>query len=396
MLQARSNEGLMILLSALTRKEIENARRHQHFFCPICKEPVIIKAGTKIVPHFAHRSKTICPASGGEGPYHEKGKLILYQWLKSQYPEVMLEPYLTDINQIPDIYLILKGRKIAIEFQCAKIDIQSIQLRNQGYKKKGIIPIWILGANQFRRLGKHHLQVNSFVQQFIHQFSTDYPRTLYYFCPDTLQTATFHHIYFTRNNVAFGTLTFQKIFQTTFHNLFSVQRFPSTTIYDLWKKEKKKFRLTRRPHWSRRERHWHQWLYLKRTSIEHLPSIVYLPISTQYLMNIPLWEWQSRLTIDFLQPIVNGERFSIKTCEHRLRPYLNSPFDFPLIQSQQNPIEEYIHLLEQLKIIKRISSHEYIKTKAIHFHTHIDHALSEDMSLLNKLSGELNLNKKQA
>lgn len=396
MLQARSNDGSMVLLSALTRKEIDYARRNKRFYCPICKEPVIVKAGTKVVPHFAHRSKTSCLYSGGEGPYHEKGKLILYHWLKSQRLNVKLEPYLSDINQIPDISLKLRNRNIAIEFQCTNTDIELIQQRNIGYRKKRIIPIWILGANQFKRLGQYHLQINTFVRQFIHQYSTTYPLTLYYFCPDTFQIATFQHIHFVRSNIAIGTFKFYKINQIRFHDLFLVEPFPKSTLYELWAKEKKRFRLRGRYRTSRRELHWNQWLYLRQMNIEHLPSIIYLPVSSQYLMKTPLWDWQSRLLLDYLQPLKIGERFSTKLLKHRLRPYMNSPTHFPLIHSHQNPILEYVKLLEQLEIVKQISRYNYVKTKPIHFHSHIERALSGDKAIMNKLSEQLNVNKKQA
>lgn len=396
MLKARSSNGLIVLLSALTQQELDYARKNERFFCPICKKSVIVKAGKKVIPHFAHRSKTDCPSSGGEGPYHEIGKLMLYQWLKSQHLQVKLEPYLSEINQIPDIYLKLNNKNIAIEFQCAKVDIQSIQQRNIGYQKIGIIPIWLLGANQFKRLGQHQLQVNSFTQQFIHQFSSEYPRTLYYFCPDTFQIAIFQDMHFFRNTAAFGTFTFRKMNQIRFPDLFPTQHFPKLKVYHLWKREKKRFRLAGRHDVRGRARHWQQWLYLNHISIDHLPSIVYLPISSQYLMKTPLWDWQSRFSIDILHPLKIGERFSIKAGEYRLRPYIKSAFDYPLIPSYQSPIEEYVKLLEQLSIVKQISSHEYIKTKPIRFHSHIEDALIADISLMNKLSTQLNLNKKQA
>src|SRR5690625_6633327 len=96
--------------------------------------------------------------------YHEKGKLLLYQWLKSQQLHVELEPYLKEIKQQPDILLLLQGKIIAIEYQCARIPIRDIQRRNNGYKQRGIIPIWILGAKQFKRQGKRSEEHTSELQ----------------------------------------------------------------------------------------------------------------------------------------------------------------------------------------------------------------------------------------
>src|SRR5699024_4561598 len=82
----------------------------------------------------------------GEGEYHYKGKLLLYEWLKSQQKDVKLEAYIPEIKQRPDLLLTVKNKQIAIEFQCATIDPQIIFQRNKGYRRANIIPILILGA----------------------------------------------------------------------------------------------------------------------------------------------------------------------------------------------------------------------------------------------------------
>src|SRR5699024_9424093 len=94
MLQARSKEGVLVTIATLTKTEIEKMRT-KPFFCPVCEERVIIKAGSKIIPHFSHQAKTNCVyQERGEGVYHEKGKLILYQWLNKQQLQVELEVYI--------------------------------------------------------------------------------------------------------------------------------------------------------------------------------------------------------------------------------------------------------------------------------------------------------------
>src|SRR5699024_10076197 len=91
-------------------------------YCPVCHGEVIIRAGPVITPHFAHQAKQDCPANrGGEGPVHEKGKLLLYQWLKKHNVDVRLEHYLPNIQQQPDLFLQLNKQRIAIEYQCSKI-----------------------------------------------------------------------------------------------------------------------------------------------------------------------------------------------------------------------------------------------------------------------------------
>src|SRR5690625_1270712 len=97
MLQAKSHQGVIVTLATLTKAEIERQKAEQQFYCPVCNRQVIIKAGSRMIPHFAHKSTLHCPSSeGGEGAYHEKGKLLLYQWLKSQHLQVELEAHLPE------------------------------------------------------------------------------------------------------------------------------------------------------------------------------------------------------------------------------------------------------------------------------------------------------------
>ncbi len=125
-----------------------------------------------------------------------KGKLSLYEWLRGENQAVQLETYLSTIQQRPDILVERNRRKIAIEYQCARITKEEIIKRQVGYQKLGIIPIWILGAKLLKRIGKNHLQLDPFTRHFIHQFNKTLPPTLYYFCPhtDSLTIVTDFHM----------------------------------------------------------------------------------------------------------------------------------------------------------------------------------------------------------
>lgn len=386
MLQAQSNKGKLMNLFSLTRAEIERYRREFQFYCPACKELVMIKSGEKMIPHFAHYPKSNClEVKGGEGHYHETGKLLLYQWLQSQHLQVELEPYLKEIKQQPDILLLLNGKSIAIEYQCARIPIRDILLRNEGYKQAGIIPIWILGAKQFKRQGKFHLKVDQFTSQFIHQFTPDSPKKLLYFCPETLQLTIFQDFYFTNLNQACGQFYFYKLNKMKFTDLFTKSYFLKTNLYQLWKKEKRKLRLkSNKPPYGR-NLVWRQWLYLQRTHLEYLPSPIYLPVSAQHQMKTPPWDWQSRVYIGIINPIPIGQRFSIRQSVGLLRSHFKDRNHFPLIKSVECPLQQYFHLLCQLKIIQKQSRDRYIKLKRSPFHRHVEAALISDDLIMDEL-----------
>src|SRR5699024_12093061 len=100
------------------------------------------------------------------------GKLQIYQWIQSQYKHIYLEAFLPKIKQHPDILLKIAHRTIAVEMQCSVIDPKIIQERNQVYQNMGITPIWLLGANVFKRIGKQKIKVNSFMMENLKKFTT--------------------------------------------------------------------------------------------------------------------------------------------------------------------------------------------------------------------------------
>ncbi len=139
MLQAVNQSGELVPLWKLNRDQIKQMRKEK-FFCPACHERLMIKAGTKNTPHFAHHRKSNCSLSG-EGSYHENGKKDIYLWLHARGYQVTLEHYFPNIKQRADISLEVKKKKIAIEYQCAPISIQEICRRTAGYRSIGVIPI---------------------------------------------------------------------------------------------------------------------------------------------------------------------------------------------------------------------------------------------------------------
>ncbi|MFC4559330.1 competence protein CoiA [Virgibacillus kekensis] len=386
MLQATTEYGELVTLAMLTRPEIFGMRQ-ENFFCPTCHSPVIVKAGPQIIPHFAHLSIDDCPSrEGGEGIYHEKGKLLLYQWLLGQGLNAQLEAYLPDIQQRPDILLTIGERRIAIEYQCARIPAEQIHSRTLGYHSIGIKPIWILGANRFERQSRHHLKIDQFQRQFIHQSASTIPQTIYYFCPDTLQFIFFQDIYFSANHRAAGKFHITKLNNMMFTDLFRKDSFTENELFLIWIKEKRSFRTRPPGKGFGLEHKWRQWLYQKGTYKDYLPTIIDMPVSAGYLMKTPPWDWQSRLCLDIIDPLPIGSRLSLKMCERQLRRYLYSHKDFPLITIFKNPIEQYLTLLTRTGILNRESTNTFSKRNALLFYRTMDEALAGDVHILNLLT----------
>lgn len=386
MLQAELKDGTLIVLATLTRREIEQLRETSLFYCPVCKERVIMKAGQQVIPHFAHQSIKNCPASGqGEGPYHKKGKVLLYKWLLHQGLHVQLEKYIKEINQQPDLFITIGRKKIVIEYQCARVNISHIQRRNKGYQEAGITPIWILGAELFNRQSTNTLKIDAYTKQFIHQFSPKCLPTLYYFCPFTNQFALFQDIHFSRQRRAIGRLQFKRLNNLSFYELFHYKSIDKLMLYTMWKKEKRAFRLTHPRRVFGREKSWYEWLYARRTHRELLPSIIYLPNSMQLQMNSSLWDWQSRICIDLIMKLTIGGQFTVTNCKALLRDHITRRSYYPLFQPTKTAITEYLHILEELHVIKGIASNRYVKINAIEYYKNIEVALNRDNILMNKM-----------
>ena len=61
------------------------------FTCPECLDEVILKAGTKYVPHFAHQPGSTCHHGEGETLWHRKGKRLVADLYRAEGCRVELE-----------------------------------------------------------------------------------------------------------------------------------------------------------------------------------------------------------------------------------------------------------------------------------------------------------------
>ncbi len=373
-------------LASMTRQEIAILKKRNKFFLPDLQPASYCESGEQSHSAFRPWSQNRLPGTGRRGrDISRKGKLLLFQWLRGQQLDVRLEPYIPEIKQRPDLLLQLKNKTIAIEYQCARIPTELVVKRSRGYARAGIIPIWILGANNFHRRSRQQLKVNQFHLPFIHQFSPSFPHTLYFFCPDTLQFITCQDLHFFTLHHVIGKWTIRKLNEMIFTDLFHSSCYPCGHLFHNWKQKKRLFRLRAPGHPHGREMAWHQWLYARHASRQSLPSHIYLPVASQHLMKTPPWDWQSRLCLDIIAPLAPGASFHYKSCTHMLRSHFHAPSFFPLISSPVNPISAYLQQLEKLQIIKKASSYHYIKQHPLRFYDHIEEALAGDDLLMVQL-----------
>jgi competence CoiA-like predicted nuclease len=387
MLQAKLKNGKRVTPASLPQKELQKLKKeHPQFYCPVCGEQVILRAGEKVIAHFAHRQNADCiTIGGGEGAYHEQGKLALYQWLTAQGLEAELEVYLPEINQRPDLLLQVKKRRIAIEYQCSRISPEEITERTDGYRQAGIHVIWILGERLMKRTGTNTLTADTFTQTMMHQFSPDYPLSLFYFCPITFRVIKFQDLTFIRQQRAAGALTVRPLCEMTFPDLLAAQFLNPHDHLRIWQREKKQFRVRVKSRQFGSALDWQYWLYGKGLHQEQLPSIVHLPVKSAYRIKLPSWIWQSRLALDVLVPLPVGGTFTLARCKYVVQEKLQPAKHFPLIQSMDDPILDYLNLLSSLDIIEPFDSQTFKKLKPIPIHQELELALQGDTMLLKQL-----------
>ena len=122
-------------------------------YCPNCRGVVHVRGGAekRTQLHFAHQKGECAWSTEGESVRHMRGKVVLAQWLRDQFPSatVTLEERLPEPNRIADIFVAhTNGTRQAIEFQCAPLDIEEWRHRHEAYRRADIIDTWIIGTNR--------------------------------------------------------------------------------------------------------------------------------------------------------------------------------------------------------------------------------------------------------
>ncbi|MFD1017868.1 competence protein CoiA [Thalassobacillus hwangdonensis] len=378
MLSALDRNGRSCSLIHNTKEEIRQLKQNENYYCPVCKEKVLVRAGKKVIPHFSHFAKTNClaNANGGEGAYHESGKLQLYHWLCRLGFHVKLEPYIEQISQRPDLLFEFHGKIMALEYQCATIPLEEMEKRTSAFKSIGIYPFWILGGNHFNRMSTNTIRLNTFQQSFIHSFPHDL--RMFFFCADS------GHFLVCKNMIPKGKKSFftsihsSKLPNLTFPQLFGPIPLNRRTFYTHWANYVKKVRTTPVRHPTKAELAWRNELYRKGMHPSLLPSICYLPTPHQILSSDPPWFWQSRILLRSLLDAPLHSRISLRLPLKQ--------FSFPLIESDQDPWTAYMDRLVDLGLIEMTNSLQYRKIRHIKLPATVDEALSQDRQTFHQLS----------
>lgn len=114
--------------------------------CPECKSPMMLKAGTIKIAHFAHKANSNCEYGQGETRQHLEGKRMIAAWLRKTMPKSKVELEYPIANRRADIAQIFPNGWIMVhEIQLASITVEKLWERTRDYMEAGCDSFWYFG-----------------------------------------------------------------------------------------------------------------------------------------------------------------------------------------------------------------------------------------------------------
>jgi competence protein CoiA len=163
MLRCLTTEKKSVYSTSCNEVETRALSRAGGLLCPSCESRVTFKKGAVKIAHFSHRRDAECAFNSYEPETntHLKGKDIIYRWLKSSFPNaiVELEYFVNETKQIADVFIShqtgnFSGQKWAFEFQHSPLTVDAWRLRHDQYKSAGITDFWFLDTDKFLKFSR--------------------------------------------------------------------------------------------------------------------------------------------------------------------------------------------------------------------------------------------------
>lgn len=366
----------------------ENSKEHWNnlmktgmLLCPVCRNKVIPKCGTKKTWHFAHQSDAQCAGNHeAETNYHLLGKKSLYQWLKRNKEIPILEYYLRDIVQRPDLFLPFK--KHALEFQCATMNDELFKSRIDGYQSIHIGSDWIFGMKRIKKITDFLYSIQSV--DLTAAKKDDRGRLfLNYFCPLQQQFLLLRNILpiSQRKAAAIGYTFSAKNLKDT-EMLFSTFSDENISIRQtMWNKQKTTWRMTAFKNVSPVCMYVKKAMYVNHRSLTLFSPLAGMPTASYYHFETSPFIWQTYLLllIDQLQTSTFTLNQLITECKRLISIQIFKERNFPYLkENYSSAIQGYLSYLESEEIIKKVDDCLYIKVSAIPYPKTLEEALQQD------------------
>jgi competence protein CoiA len=346
------------------RRSLELLRKQDLFYCPYCHEKVILKLGEKRIFHFSHLSNSQCGFEQvGESEYHFNGKIQLYQWLKKQNVNPILEFYDPQIKQRADMVFTDGDKQFAMEFQCSTINEATLRKRTNGYHSLGYDPIWILGANQLTRKTSIVTSFTDFHYLFLRE-TANHTWMLPFYCSitnkfilhDSIKPITIRHAISHQRIINLDKMALSHLFTSPEYMIVRAE----TWIKEL---NRWKIKLIRYP--GAYQNPFLIALYQNNLNLLTLPPYLGFPVEKSSCIITPPFIWQTYLLIDVLlkkhprDPISIEElnqafqkRLHRKHIEIRALPFIDHALP-------TDAVYQFCLFLVQLGALKMINVHTF-------------------------------------
>jgi hypothetical protein len=136
-----------------------DAARGDTHRCPECSEPVLLKRGTRVIAHFAHRAHSRCEAAG-ETAAHLTMKAAVAHWVPAG-SQVRLEVRAVATRRADALVVDPQGRRIAVECQASPITPAEMTARTLEYNAAGIAVWWVFDLSRLSSQRCDHREVRA-------------------------------------------------------------------------------------------------------------------------------------------------------------------------------------------------------------------------------------------
>lgn len=366
MLVAKMEDGsLFSLIDQNERSELLVLRERERFSCPICQNPVKLKLGLKRRWHFSHQKGKSCSFTAeAESDYHLQGKSLLFKWLRlTQVSRIELEPFLSGLNQRPDILLQTLSHQVALEYQCSTISPELFSKRTSAFQRVGIMPIWILGGNRLKRIGSNMFQISQMDWLAMRQDHINSRLACLYFCPISKQFAVLTHILPYGTSSVFARLKYYPLHTFSLSSLLKASSEMKDFIPENWFNLKQNWRLQANRY---RGRAYH---YVRKLfgSLSLIPPASGWPTSHLHTIETPCFLWQSWLFHRFVSSWPNGRRFTLQQVNSEFQILVTKRIfqerQFPLSSNLNNrhALLGYLHCLVHLGYLQKTREGYFLK-----------------------------------
>lgn len=392
MLVANTGKNTVINLTEKhwTSDALTRLRKQESFYCPVCENQLDLKLGEIKTYHFSHQKNKMCKIElEPESEYHLKGKLKLYEWIKSQnIQSAKLEHYLPSIAQRPDIFVKQGSEFFSIEFQCSTIPSDLFKKRTKQYKQFRIEPLWILGGKNVSRTSSHTFRISQFQWLFARRgFMPLDPPSLLSYCPQVNSFLFLDHLIPFSKQTFFAIPAYKPLEKVIFSDLQFHKPASMNPFIAEWIKLIRSHRLKPVIHLPPELKKLQKDLYDRNlTSIPHLPSEAFLPIKTSYLFYSHIFHWQTKILLFIHQK----SSASLITLEEAVNEIKNDPSlerrDVSLINNLAigAAILEYLQALTSLGLLRNVQKNTYMKQREINWQCSLLDLLKNDEVSMNK------------